>query len=304
MTAATAVPPEVAAYLAAVRDALGDLPTSERDDLLAEVEASLVDAGGPVAARLGPPEEFAAELRAAAGLHRSEPAPSQASRARAWVRTVARDPRFVAMRPTLERLAPIWWLARGYIAVAALALLIDAPWSFSYPPVPRFGSGELGLVAIAAAAILSVWLGLRGPRGTVAAVANIALALAIFPVLGHLAHRPPQQLFIAYVPVASAAYPGLAYNGVPVRNIYPVTRGGRLLHDVLLYNEYGTPLEIGRNEEDPAKRVVITNQAEQIFNAFPIRYFEPGTHHVAHPNAMPRVQVPRIATPSLKVKPS
>ena len=298
------IPPEVTAYLSAVSAALSDLPHEERDDLLAEVESSLVEAAGetdaPIAARLGPPEEFAAELRMAAGLHMTEPAPSpRASRIRDWMSALTKHPRVVALQPTLERLAPIWWLLRGYIAVAALALALDAPWSFSYPPVPRFGSGSLGLALIVAAAAVSVWLGLRGPRTQLSLLANVALVLAAVPVAAHLSNRPPPQLYIQYVAVASVSYPGLTYNGAPVRNIYPVTRGGRLLHDVLLYNEYGTPLEIGRNEVDPAKRVVITNQAEQVFNAFPIRYFEPGTHRVAHPNAMPRVQVPRIATPPL-----
>ena len=65
MTPTTAVPPEVSEYLAAVRAALDDLPATERDDLLAEVEPSLLDAasetGGNVSARLGPAEEFAAD---------------------------------------------------------------------------------------------------------------------------------------------------------------------------------------------------------------------------------------------------
>jgi len=73
VSATTGLPPEVSHYLAAVREALDDLPSTERDDLLVEVEPSLLDAasesGGNVSARLGPPEEFAAELRAAAGLH-------------------------------------------------------------------------------------------------------------------------------------------------------------------------------------------------------------------------------------------
>src|SRR5205085_7273204 len=72
VTPTTAVPPEVSEYLAAVRAALDDLPATERDDLLAEVEVSLLDAasetGGNVSARLGPAEDFAAELRSAAGL--------------------------------------------------------------------------------------------------------------------------------------------------------------------------------------------------------------------------------------------
>ena len=52
------VSPEVVAYLAAVRAALADLPAEERDDLLTDVRASLVEAaaesGGNIAARLGP----------------------------------------------------------------------------------------------------------------------------------------------------------------------------------------------------------------------------------------------------------
>ncbi|HJV29442.1 MAG TPA: hypothetical protein VJ645_02905 [Gaiellaceae bacterium] len=63
MTAATA---DIAAYLAAVRSSLSDLPEAERDDLVAEVEASLVESageGGSISARLGPPEEFAARRR-------------------------------------------------------------------------------------------------------------------------------------------------------------------------------------------------------------------------------------------------
>ena len=76
MTTTTGLPPELEAYLAAVRTTLADLAPEERDDLLGEVQAALLEAAGegdgPIAARLGPPEEFAAELRASAGL---DPAP-------------------------------------------------------------------------------------------------------------------------------------------------------------------------------------------------------------------------------------
>ncbi len=64
-------PHDVAAYLERVRTALADLPAEALDELLADVEASLHDAaaeGEAPAARLGPPEDFARELRSAAGL--------------------------------------------------------------------------------------------------------------------------------------------------------------------------------------------------------------------------------------------
>src|SRR5205085_1632935 len=116
----TTVPPEVTEYLAAVRAALDDLPATERDDLLVEVEPSLLDAasesGGNVSARLGPPEEFAAELRAAAGLFVPPRAVQGEPRLLVVVRRLVRDPRL----RELGRLAPIWWVVRAYLLVAAI----------------------------------------------------------------------------------------------------------------------------------------------------------------------------------------
>jgi hypothetical protein len=288
----------VTAYLAAVSAALSDLPQDERDDLLAEVETSLLEAGGPVAARLGPPDEFAAELRSAAGLHR-QPMARADSRLRAWLRRAATDRRFVAARPVLTRLAPLWWALRGYVAVAAVALALHAAWSSSYPLVPRFGSGALGLLAILAGVGLSVLVGLRGRFGTTAALANVALLCAAFPVAAHLAERAPQQIFVMYVPTSTAEPDVLTYDMAPVSNIYPFTRSGRLLHDVLLYDGRGLPLEIGRNQPDGTRRYVLNRLGHRLYNTFPIRYFEPGTAMVAHPDAIPAVRIPRVITPAL-----
>ncbi len=79
MTTASGSSAEIEAYLAAVRASLSDIAEDERADLLAEVEASLVEAAGegdrPIAS-LGPPEEFAAELRASAGFGEPAEAPA------------------------------------------------------------------------------------------------------------------------------------------------------------------------------------------------------------------------------------
>ena len=287
----TGVPPDVTVYLTAVRAALADLPDEERDDLLTDVRASLVEAaaeaGGNIAARLGPPEEFAAELRAAAGLH----APAQRSEHRVVgvVRRLAGDPQ-------LRRLTPIWWLVRAYVAVAALALILGAKWSLSYAVIPRLGSGAIGLVAIAAAAVASVWLGLRGHSRW---VVEFALLVAAVPVVAHLAHRPTPPT--TYVYFQSVSYqPGLSFNGTPLSNIYPYSRGGRLLHDVLLYSGAGVPIELRSVVADPQRRIVRTKAGKPVFNAFPVRYYEPGTNRVAHPDASPPVKIPRLATPPLR----
>jgi hypothetical protein len=294
----TAVPPEVTEYLAAVRAALDDLPATERDDLLAEVEPSLLDAaseaGGNVSARLGPAEDFAAELRAAAGLQLPTPAPRREPRMLVTLRRFARDPRVVELR----RLAPIWWVVRGYLLVAAIALAIGASWSLRYFFVPHLGTAWLGLLAITAAAAVSVWIGLRTPRATLlVALGNIALLGLAIPVLSHFRHRE-LPVKVVQVPLYQPTQ-GLTLNGVPVTNIYPFSRNGRLLHDVLLYTGAGTPLDAPGAAIDPQRRVLRTTSGKQIFNAYPIRYFDPGTGEVAHPGAAPQVRIPRIATPPL-----
>ena len=284
------VSPEVVAYLAAVRAALADLPAEERDDLLTDVRASLLEAaaesGGNIAARLGPPEEFAAELRAAAGLH-------SPSAARPALPDLARR---IAGDVELRRLAPIWWVARAYVAVAALALVLGLHWSRTYVVVPRIGTGTIGLLAIAAAAVLSIWLGLRRRSHR---LAELALLVAAVPVVAHLAHRPTPPTRVVYIEAVSYA-PGLSYNGAPLNNVYPYSRDGHLLHDVLLYTGAGTPIDAPPGVPDPQRRVVRTKAGKAVFNAFPVRYYEPGTHRVAHPDASPPVRIPRLATPALR----
>ena len=299
MTPTTAVPPEVTEYLAAVRAALDDLPATERDDLLAEVEPSLLDAaseaGGNVSARLGPAEDFAAELRTAAGLVPPRRA-TEELRLLDAARRLARDPRVQELR----RLAPIWWVVRAYLLVAAIALAAGSSWSLRYFLVPHLGPAWLGLLVIAAAAALSIWIGLRTPRAThLVVLGNVVLLALAIPVLRHFQHRQlPVQVVVttAYLPEH-----GLTLNGVSVNNIYPFSRQGRLLHDVLLYTGAGTPLDAPGAAIDPQRRVLRTTSGKQIFNAYPIRYFDPGTGEVAHPGAAPKVKIPQIATPPLPV---
>jgi HAAS domain-containing protein len=296
----TGVPPEVTEYLAAVRAALDDLPTTERDDLLGEVEPSLLDAaseaGGNVSARLGPPEEFAAELRAAAGLH--VPAAAAAGEPHLLVlgRRLARDPRLRELR----RLAPIWWVLRGYLTVAAIAVLAGADWSTRYFLVPHIGTAWLGLLVILAAILLSVWVGLRTERSNrLLLLANVAVLAGAVPVASHFESRdvPVRVVQLTlYQPMR-----GLTFNGAPVNNLYPYSRSGRLLHDVLLYTGAGAPLNKAAAAVDPQRRVLWTKSGKQILNAYPVRYFEPGTGQVAHPNASPQVAIPRIATPPLRI---
>src|ERR1700680_891905 len=106
---------DVATYAASVRAALSDLPSDQAEVLLEDLEDHLreiaAEAGGPLAERLGPPEQYAQELRAAYGAahansRRQDPALRHLELAvagvtkSAWVRQV---------RAFLRELRPAWW---------------------------------------------------------------------------------------------------------------------------------------------------------------------------------------------------
>ncbi|HXO60152.1 MAG TPA: hypothetical protein VN834_10130, partial [Candidatus Acidoferrum sp.] len=132
---------DVTTYAATVRAQLADLPATERDALLEDLEQHLAEVvaegEGSLVDRLGPPEAYAVELRAAYGAgHPSTPAtPSpqtngehlvdivQAAAARIiaadWLRQIA------AFLPDLR---PAWWVLRGYLA----ALILTAAFSVGY----------------------------------------------------------------------------------------------------------------------------------------------------------------------------
>ena len=171
MTTAAGSSAEIEAYLAAVRAALSDIPEDERADLLAEVEASLVEAAGegdrPIAS-LGPPEEFAAELRASAGLGEPAEAPA-ASRGfgacARWSSGSAHGPRARSAMRTARELAPAWWLVRGFLLVAAIAAVTGASWSIEHPWLPHLPSARWSVFLIVVAVVASLALGLRTRGG-------------------------------------------------------------------------------------------------------------------------------------------
>jgi hypothetical protein len=96
----------------------------------------------------------------------------------------------------------------------------------------------------------------------------------------------------------SQVAPGLQLDGRPVQNIYPYSRSGKLLHDVLLYDDSGRPITLPLGP-DPLRRLTRGVGQRLISNTFPIRYFDStgGARRVTHPDASPVVHVPKIVTP-------
>jgi hypothetical protein len=86
-------PDAVARYAAAVRAAVADLGDEERAQLLDDLEAHLhevaAEPGATLAERLGPPEAYAAELRAAYGAPPGSRRPPAPTRRHRWRRLAA-----------------------------------------------------------------------------------------------------------------------------------------------------------------------------------------------------------------------
>jgi hypothetical protein len=160
-------------YVDEVRRELGDLPEEVREELTGDLGADLaelVDERGSGA--LPRPEQYAAELRASAGL------PPAARRP-----LLAPD----GWRPAWDVIVaaqPVWWVARAWVWVMLLHLVFlnsgadgyDVPWL----PTRSFG---LGLTLWVVASVVSIQIG-RGrlwPGGAGRTAAAIA-ALAVLEV--------------------------------------------------------------------------------------------------------------------------
>lgn len=135
---------EIAHYIAAVEDALSDLPPHVREELIGDLVDHLTEIAGeitmavPLAARLGPPEGYAAELRSTLPSTADPGAPMPPPAALApspveWQALADRLDRgigevFGFRRATelLHAMRPGWWVARALLlGVGAMLLLGD-----------------------------------------------------------------------------------------------------------------------------------------------------------------------------------
>src|SRR3981081_3307820 len=135
---------DVATYAASVRAALSDLAPDQADVLLEDLEDHLrevaAEAGGPLAERLGTPEQYAQELRAAygaahAGGMRRAPARHHVERAFAGVRGSAW---YGQVRAFLPELRPAWWVLRGYLLVLILMTVFSPSYNLHRVQNPFF----------------------------------------------------------------------------------------------------------------------------------------------------------------------
>src|SRR5438093_7385235 len=289
---------DVARYAAAVRGALSNLPAAKRDVVLEDLEDHLAEvaaeSGLPLASRLGPPEEYAAELRAAYG------AGHQASRLRfPRIRRLLRGALFQlsgwrtyqAVRDYLPELRPAWWVLRAYLAVIVLAVMLRGDQTIHPIPNPFTSGGILELIAMAAGIVVSVKLGRwsttrKDGLSWPLRAGNAIVALGGLIALGSMSTLPSWVDTYS----AKAGMPD-AYAASPITNIYAYTIDGRPLEGVLLYDQDGRPLVIDASGYGIITDYPAATDGQPITNEYPLTQTRIGGTRVVPP----RVAVPPIA---------
>ena len=288
-TAMDTVPSDVAGYVEAVASHLASRPwlrESERDELLDDLAHHLAEVAAeddtPLVERLGPPESYAEELLAAAGV--GEPAPvRRAWRWRARLATAFDSDRRRAAWAFGRELEPAWWVVRGYLVASLLgAVTASGGPGLDYPgfPIPSvLDNPAVGLATLVAAVVVSVRWG-RGRRPERPWVRRgSAFVLAVYG-LSLLARVGDDRLDVrwAEAPQAAAAQRCLVNGaGQPIENLYPYDAEGRLLERVLLFDQTGRPLDnLCPPEYDEQGRPVFTEYGRDengapVINVFPRR---------------------------------
>jgi len=261
MTTTTTLPgAEVAAFAAAVRAALADLPPEELDELADGLEADLAERAAEAGdSDLGDPAAYADELRAAAGY------PPRAARSHAgglglvpalrgfrgmlhdarelWSALLARHRILAGVVAFLVSLRPIWWVFRGWVIGLWIANTLFGGWL----PLP---SSELGWIAMLAAIVVSVmfgrgrWLPRRWMRRALLALNVVVIAASPF-VLGWLGNQLNNMGYDYYYGSGETYYPeSLNVGGRQIDNIFAYDAEGNPIDQVQLFDQNGNPLNL------------------------------------------------------------
>ncbi|MEO3774824.1 hypothetical protein [Micromonospora sp. B9E7] len=245
---------EITDYVARVRAALADLPPAQRDELTEDLADHLTEVAaeseGRLVERLGEPETYAAELRAAAGAAGGSGRNLDQRVATALVRVRSRlreiDTRlgpalgYETASEFLRLLRPAWWVLRGYLAAMLVTMMST---DGSYGLLPRFG-GELlaGMVMLVAFVLASIWIGRRSTRLTrwprwALHAGTFVLVVFALAALGHAEDRLDRDYYYDQTSVDSQ------YS--QIRDVFVYDREGRLVENARLFDQNGNPIRLG-----------------------------------------------------------
>jgi len=265
---------KVAAYAAAVRSHLADLTPEQVDDLTDGLEADLAEAvedapAGGVASsadeasmldlttRFGPAAEYAAELRAAAGLGSGGVLPRRRplrdairstgerwrARGASLTRQLAGVPGGAWVVETVPLMRPVWWLLRGWVWFVIVQLPVIVVVGVRDPLVP---SNVFAWIVLVSVTVLSVERGRgrldgRPPLRGVLVVANVVAVLAVVPLVNTVVdHARPEPVYIeSGSPYVEQPHDGVIVDGMYVSNLFVYDAEGNPLRDVQIVDDRG-----------------------------------------------------------------
>jgi len=286
---------DVASYAAQVRAALAHLPDAELEILLEDLESHLeevaTESGASLEKRLGKPAAYAAELRAAYGANDPTGASSRIplrDRANALISAAIGANAYRSLRALLPELRPGWWVLRAYLLVLFFALVFKGQHNLHPIPNPFTSLGMLEIVATVVAIAISVRIGRRGiPSGAVwrgvAAAGNVGIVLLAIPTLAQMG---TDRAYPLSVTDSGSAYQ-MGYYGPMVTNIYPYTKDGKALKEILLYDQNGRPLTI-MNTKEQVIDFPMGADGKPISNEYPLSQ----RRYNGDPVVPPRVAIP------------
>ena len=315
---ATDVRPEVASFVARVREHLADLTEDEREELVGGLEADLSEQlaeGGT----LPDPVAYAAELRVAAGLPARGrrlrlPAGNLLDRARdQWLGWTQYNEATRQAWTLGEALRPAWWVLRAWIAVTLLDQLVG-PWEF-VTLWPTLGSPVIGPAVLVAAIVVSALVGLgrlwpgAGPDRSPSARV-VLLVLNVLAVLAPLTFTGDGSQQYFYTPNASAvAVPSptgpdvLRHGPDVIRNIYAYDALGQPLTGVQLFDQKGRQVAVSPDSslgQGNERQVTCpwVNGGTSLFNVFPLQQ-----RTQRRGNCLGEVDPSRVGLPALQAPP-
>jgi hypothetical protein len=241
---------DIAAFAAAVRSHLSDLPPDEVEELVDGLEADLIEQRADSGEPLGDPSDYADELRAAAGLPPRDARPAAgewfggyrrlARQITAWAQEQRSNPVVAPTLAFLVALRPAWWVLRGWVIFATV-------FTFgALSPLPTESSGWLlllGIVVVSAQWGRGRWMPWAWLR-VAKIVVSVMAVLALPAMLSHATYRLGAGADTMYDQVEYVPQ-GLSSNGMEVTNVFAYDCAGSPLSGVQLFDQNGEPLAVG-----------------------------------------------------------
>lgn len=299
--------------------------------MLEDVEQHLLEVAAegddPLETRLGPPVEYAAELRAAAGLPKrtgdEDPfaqriaARISASRLVRWVErdlaALERHSSYREMRAFTRSLQPAWWLARAYIVTMVIGLWTNNG-LHHVSLVPRVADTRLmGLLVLVVLSVASIAWSRRARNSS---------KLRFLTVIGNMLAAVAAVVFVANAGDMNRSYfyvdaqPQPQYDPNIVRgpygnilNIYPYALDGTPLKDVLLFDQNGNPIPGVVMDRLTQERLPRDQRGQLIPNVFPYpeAVIDSRTGEIVGERPVPPVPLrvpPKLPEPSMSAQTS